>query len=94
MVLLDIVDDFSDWWVASFKVSDLPQTLPYLGQPNYFSFKVSHVPLDWNYPHSEIWLMRNGVHIQGKAKLPPEVHLQFRNQLRMRMKAWLPVSRP
>jgi hypothetical protein len=52
-----------------------------------FTFSPEHVPLKKNYPHSEIWVFRDHVHICKKDKnvdlLDPEFHLRWRERLSM-----------
>jgi hypothetical protein len=79
-------DEYVLWGVASFRVEQIPigQGLEHLGVFT-FTFRPEHVPLKKNYPHSEIWIFRDGVHICRENKnvdfLDPVIHLRWRERL-------------
>jgi hypothetical protein len=81
-------DEYVLWGVASFRVEQIPVgvEMEHLGVI-IFTFRPEHVPLRKNYPHSEIWVFRDGVHICKKDKnvalLDPEFHLRWRERLSM-----------
>ena len=58
-------DRCSDWAVVGFKVRDIPSDMLHLGVDMY-TFNVRHIPLENNYPHSEVWCFKNNTHINAK----------------------------
>lgn len=52
-VIFDEAEEFANWGVLSFRVSDLPTAFP-LEDPQY-GFSPKHVPMENNYSHSEVW---------------------------------------
>jgi hypothetical protein len=48
-----IGDEYVDWGVIGFRVSDIPPGIPFQGAYIY-RMKAVHVPLKRNYPHSEV----------------------------------------
>ncbi len=52
-ILFSETDEFANWGVLSFKVEDLPTSLP-LENPRY-TFFPKHVPMEDNFAHSEVW---------------------------------------
>lgn len=78
-------DDFEGWGVLTFRVEDIPPELMHLGVEAY-GFKVVHVPLRRNYPHSEVRAFRGSARIRSKQEIPPEVHLRFRTQLSWKLR--------
>jgi hypothetical protein len=52
-VLFSKANEFQDWGVLSFKVTDLPEKFP-ADIPEY-DFFPKHVPLEDNYSHTEVW---------------------------------------
>jgi hypothetical protein len=79
-LLLD--EDFQHWGVFAVKVGDLPRELLHLGQFRY-TFEPRHVPLKYNYPHSEVWAFLEGVHIdlKNESLLDHEAHQCWRQLL-------------
>lgn len=79
-------DEFATWGVASFLVEEIPYGVEmiHLGAIVY-TFEPRHVPLRRNYPHSEVWVFRENVHICADSKnthiLEPEFHLRWRERL-------------
>jgi hypothetical protein len=79
-------DEYVLWGVACFRVKEIPTgvEMQHLGVM-VFTFRPEHVPLKKNYPHSEIWVFRDGLHICRKNKnvdlLAPEFHLRWRERL-------------
>lgn len=83
LLLLDV---FSGFGVAAFKVKDVPRKLEHAGV-YLFTFDLLHDPIPTNYPHSVIRAFdENGVHIREEGVLHPEVHLRWRNKLRQRIR--------
>ena len=80
-LLLD--DHFDEWGVLYFLVRDIPprREIWHLGVIP-FTLSPRHVPLKHNYPHSEIWLFRDGEHVCRSNKnldlLDPDFHLRWR----------------
>ncbi|MFO0966496.1 MAG: hypothetical protein U0793_13050 [Gemmataceae bacterium] len=79
-------DEYTAWGVASFRVEEIPHGIEmmHLGVI-VFTFEPRHVPIRKNYPHSEVWVFREGIHICGANKnadlLDPEFHLRWRERL-------------
>jgi len=79
-------DAFVTWGVAAFRVKEIPHgvEMMHLGHI-IFTFRPEHVPLRKNYPHSEVWVYRDQVHISHSNKnthlLDPEFHLRWRERL-------------
>jgi hypothetical protein len=74
------------WGVAGFRVRDIPreEALLHLGVIAYV-LRPEHVPLKYNYPHSEIRIYRDGSRIckdhQNLALLEPVFHIRWRERL-------------
>lgn len=81
-------DEYVLWGIASFPVEQIPtgEGMEHLGT-FVFTFRPEHVPLRKNYPHSEIWIFRDGVHICRDNKnvdlFDPEISLRWRERLSM-----------
>src|SRR5258708_39342136 len=79
-LLLD--DEFVDWGVVGFRVRDIPPNREIWHGPLAYALEPRHVPLRYNYPHSEVWVYRDGVHICQSANneqlLDPGFHLRWR----------------
>jgi hypothetical protein len=73
-------DECADWGVIGFQVGHIPARLLHLGV-FVWTFAPRHVPLEANYPHSEVWAYENGLHVSAKARLDPDLHLRWREQL-------------
>ena len=77
---------FRAWGVAGFRVRDIPhdEALLHLGVIAYV-LRPEHVPLKFNYPHSEIRIFRDGVRIcknhANLELLEPEFHIRWRERL-------------
>ena len=75
--------DYANWGVLSFRVRDIPPkrevwhegVVAYLLEPR-------HVPYKNNYPHSEVWVYRDGQRIRKRDGnlhlLDPDFHLRWR----------------
>ena len=70
-------DECIDWGVIGFCVGDIPARLLHMGVFTW-TFGPRHVPLEENYPHSEVWAYENGMHVNAKNRLDPHLHLQWR----------------
>lgn len=79
---------FKDWAVIGFKVRDIPTDILHLGVYLY-KFEPMHVPLERNYPHSEVRCYLNGHHINAKAKLDRALHQRWSEKLLWRIKTFL-----
>ena len=77
-----------DWAVVGFKVKDIPTDILHLGV-YFYTFNVLHIPLENNYPHSEVWCYLNGVHINAKRNLDKALHQRWREKLLWRIKTFL-----
>lgn len=77
-----------DWAVVGFKVKDIPTDMTHLGVDLY-TFDARHIPLENNYPHSEVWAYRNGIHIDAKKNLDKSLHQRWREKLLWRIKTFL-----
>src|SRR5947207_1350946 len=75
-----LLDSRDGWGVAAFQVADIPSELVHQGVIR-FTFRPFHRPFKHNYPHSEVWAFENGVHIDAKEKLNPDLHLRWRERL-------------
>ncbi len=77
---------FVAWAVAGFRVRDIPceEALLHLGVIAYV-LRAEHVPLKYNYPHSEVRIHRDGTHISKDNRnldlLEPEFHIRWRERL-------------
>jgi hypothetical protein len=83
-------EEYADWGVLAFLVRDIPPhrqmwhqgVVPYTLEPK-------HVPLRHNYPHSEVRVYRDGMHIQRGSRqnpgnlhlLDPDFHLRWREHI-------------
>jgi len=80
-------EDYEDWGVLAFRVRDIPpkREVWHEGVVAY-ALEPRHVPLRNNYPHSEIWILRDGIRIVRKDGanpgnlhlLDPDFHLRWR----------------
>lgn len=73
-------EECCDWGVIGFQVGDIPARLLHLGV-FVWTFGPRHVPLEENYPHSEIWAYENDVHVNTRIRLDPHLHLRWREML-------------
>jgi hypothetical protein len=74
-LLLD--EGCAGWGVLAFRVRDIPprREVWHEGVVAY-TLEPRHVPLHNNYPHSEVWVFREGVHIvRGSRANPGNLHL-------------------
>lgn len=76
-------DDYADWGVLAFLVKDIPPNRNVWHEGVIaFVLEPHHVPYKNNYPHSEVWVLRDGSHICRKNKnldlLDPDFHLRWR----------------
>ena len=83
-LLLD--DEFSRWGVFAFLVRDLPPKKEIWHEGVIpFSLEARHVPLKFNYPHAEVWVFRDGIHVckqsQNVDLLDPDFHLRWRESI-------------
>jgi hypothetical protein len=70
-------EDFELWGVIKFRVRDIPpdREIWHEGVIAY-TLAPQHRPLKYNYPHTEIWISREGVHIvRGDSNNPGNLHL-------------------
>lgn len=95
-LLLD--EDRHGWGVIYFLVRDLPPGIEIL-QAGIMSFSLEpkHIPLARNYPHSEVWVFRDRVHICSNAKnvhlLDPDFHLRWRERIVLASHIAIPPQR-
>ncbi len=80
--------EFRDWAVVGFQVKDLEGELLHQGIEKW-TFEARHVPLEENYPHSEVWAFKDGVHVQAKDKFDPVMHLRWKDKLRWKIRTFL-----
>lgn len=66
-----------DWAVVGFKVKDIPTDMQHLGV-HTFTFSPTHVPLELNYPHSEVRCYKDGTYINAKKLLDHAVYQRWR----------------
>lgn len=84
-------EEYADWGVASFRVRDIPRDRPMLHE-GVVAYVLSprHGPLEYNYPHSEVRVYRNGIHLCRQNNnihlLEPEFHLRWREHLSLASK--------
>ena len=82
-LLLD--EQFKEWGVVAFRVRDIPPNRAILHGPLVYTLEPRHVPLKYNYPHSEVWIFHEGAHICREASnenlLDPDFHLRWRECL-------------
>ena len=81
-------DRCNDWAVVGFKVRDIPTDMLHLGVYLY-TFNVRHIPLENNYPHSEVWCFNNGSHVNAKRELDRALHQRWREKLLWKIKTFL-----
>jgi hypothetical protein len=83
-LLLD--DDFAGWGVGAFRVEDIPpdESLIHAGVIVYL-LRPEHVPLKYNYPHTEVRIYHEEVRIcrdnNNLHLLEPEFHMRWRERL-------------
>ena len=77
-----------DWAVIGFRVKDIPTDIQHLGVDLY-TFSPMHIPLEDNYPHSEVKCFRNGSHINAKKNLDYALHQRWREKLLWKIKTIL-----
>jgi hypothetical protein len=84
-------EGFDSWGVFAFRVGDIPPELLHLGKFVY-NFEPRHVPLRYNYPHSEVWAFLDGTHIDLKNEelLDPDAHQRWRQLLIW--KTWIVIQ--
>ena len=81
-----IQEEYQDWGVAGFKVEDIPanEEVHHLGYIEYV-LRPEHAPDKYNYPHSEVRIYRDGVHICRASDnlylMEPDFHLRWRYRL-------------
>lgn len=73
-------DEFLEWGVVGFTVGDIPAEMLHLGAFTW-TFGARHVPLEKNYPHSEVQAYEEGKHVNAKSRLDPNLHLRWREKL-------------
>lgn len=77
---------FAAWSAAGFRMRDVPrgESMLHLGVIAY-ALRPEHVPLKYNYPHSEVRVFRDDVRIckdhQNLDLLDPEFHIRWRERL-------------
>lgn len=81
-------EECGEWGVICFEVQDIPPRLQHLGV-FIWSFRPRHVPLEENYPHSEVWAYENETHINAKHRIDPDLHLRWREMLLRRIRVAL-----
>ncbi len=72
---------YDDWYVVSFRVADIPNSITAPNQGKTYSILPRHVPYDDLYPHTEIWTLNEGVHVVKENRFPPVVKSQLRHVL-------------
>ncbi len=92
-LLLD--EAFAHWGVAGFRVEDIPRDREMLhaGVIAYV-LRPEHAPEKHNYPHSEVRIFCDGIHICRDQRnlhlLEPEFHLRWREHLSMASRVAIP----
>ena len=81
-------DDLQNWAVVGFQVKDLEGEILHQGIEKW-TFEARHVPLDDNYPHSEIWAFKDGSHVNAKVQFDPVMHLRWKDKLRWKIRTIL-----
>jgi hypothetical protein len=81
-----IHEDFAHWGVLAIRVRDIPPDSPILHMGEVpFVLQPRHVPYRQNYPHSEVWVFRSGVHLCSQDDnlhlLDPDFHLRWRERV-------------
>lgn len=69
-VIFSEAEEFANWGVLSFRVSDLPNEFP-VEKPQYRFFP-KHVPMEDNFSHSEVWcdlLPAKGTYVKPSKQL-------------------------
>ncbi len=93
----DVVDDFPDFGVAAFLVSEIPPSQVYRGTTQ-FEFRAVHKPLKKNYAHSEVQCFRNGEHFSwSRDDIDDEVeemHYRWRYRLQQVLKVVIGPPEP
>jgi hypothetical protein len=77
---------YDDHYVFGIAVRDVPPQIPGEAGGKEYRVTVAHVPYDDLYPHSEIWLMKDGVQIDRRNKIPATIKRKVRDQLAARAK--------
>jgi hypothetical protein len=92
-------EDHADWGVLAFLVRDIPprRVLWHEGVTP-FELQPRHVPHQRNYPHSEVWVFRDGTHIcrgnDNLELLDPDFHLRWRECIVLASRISVYPSRP
>lgn len=81
-------DECANWGVVGFHVGDIPERLLHLGV-FVWSFGPRHVPLEDNYPHSEVWAFENGTHVNARSRLDSTLHLRWREMLLRKVRRFI-----
>jgi hypothetical protein len=81
-VRFDVVNNrfYEEWGVVAVQVKDIPPPL-WRDGVFHFEFRARHSPLEDDYPHAEICAFENGQHLDGIARIPEDVDLQWRELL-------------
>lgn len=87
-VRFDVVNGryFEEWGILGVRVEDIPPEM-FRDGVNRFTFGPNHMPLEKDYPHSEIRAFLNGNHVENSEDLPEDVHLKWRERLLREMRA-------
>jgi hypothetical protein len=81
-------DEYSDWGIVYFVAGEIPSRMSH-SDGSEFTFQTVHVPLEENYPHSEIWAYKNGERSQAKRLFDRDFSLRWRNALLQRTRVFL-----
>jgi hypothetical protein len=84
---------FETWAVIGFKVGEIPTNLMHLGVDIY-TFAPQHIPLEDNYPHSEVRCYCNGNHINAKRNLDKALHQRWRERLLFNIRTFIRPYEP
>jgi len=76
-------DEYANWGMIFFEVRAIPTPLTHIDGTT-FTFRPIHVPLEENYPHSEVRAYQGDTHVQARKLIDPDMSLRWRNILLQR----------
>jgi hypothetical protein len=81
-------DEYAEWGIVFFVAGEIPPRMSH-ADGSEFTFQATHVPLDENYPHSEIWAYKDGERAQARRLFDRDLSLRWRNALLQRTRVYI-----
>lgn len=72
---------YDDWSVVGIRVGDVPNQVEGENGGKDYDVAIKHVPYDDLFPHSEIRLIKDGVHVQRSNKIPALIKRKIRDRI-------------